>query len=79
MVWSTGADDAKILLDIHFLMIQVITDQLAFSLVDICLGNILRYYVIRYYALQKLRRLTTTKKLPSLACKMLYVQVKNGM
>ena len=41
MVWSTGADDAKMLLGIPFPMNQVITDQLAFNLVDICIDNIL--------------------------------------
>ena len=43
MVWSTGADDGKMLLDIPFPMNQVITDQLAFnSLVNICLDNMLQ-------------------------------------
>ena len=42
MVWSTGSDDAKMLLDIPFPMNQVITDQLAFNLVDICLDNMLQ-------------------------------------
>ena len=39
MVWSTDADDARMLLDIPFPMNQVITDQLGFNLVDICIDN----------------------------------------
>ena len=42
MVWSSDVDDAKMLLDIPFPMSQVITDQLAFNLVDICLDNTLQ-------------------------------------
>ena len=41
-VWSTDADDAKMLLDIPFPMSQVITDQLAFNSVNICLDNMLQ-------------------------------------
>ena len=42
MVFSTDTDDAEMLLDIPFPMNQVITDQLAFNVVDICLANMLQ-------------------------------------
>ena len=42
LVWSTDADDAKILLDISFPMNYEIIDQLALNLIDICLGNTLQ-------------------------------------
>ena len=41
MVWLTDADDAKILLDIPFLMNYVIINQLALNLIDTCLDNML--------------------------------------
>ena len=56
---STYTDDAKMLSDVPFLMNQIITDQLAFSLVTFVLITHYLYYVIRYYDLQKLGRLTT--------------------
>ena len=42
IVWSTDADNAKMLLDIPFPMNQVTTDQLAFNLVDICPDNMIQ-------------------------------------
>ena len=38
---SERAEDAKMLLDIPYPINQVINDQLVFSLVDICLDNML--------------------------------------
>ena len=42
MVWSTDADDAKMILDILFPMNYVTIDQLALNLVDICLNSTLQ-------------------------------------
>ena len=61
MVWSTDADDVKMLLDIPFLINYVIIDQLALNLVDVVLIIRYRYSVNRCYALQKLERLTIQK------------------
>ena len=41
MVWSTDADDAKVLLNIPFPMNYVTIDQFALNLVDIFPGNTL--------------------------------------
>ena len=60
MVWSTGADDAKMLLDIPFPINHVINNQLAFNLVDICLDSMLQIL----FNLLKLGRLMTPQKLP---------------
>ena len=42
MVWSTDADDAKMLLGILFPMSQAIIDQLALNTAQICLDNTLK-------------------------------------
>ena len=42
IVWSTAANDIKMLLDIPFSMNYVINDQLALNLLDICLDNTLQ-------------------------------------
>ena len=42
MVWSTDADDTKMLLDFPFPMNYLIIDQLALNSVDICLNNTLQ-------------------------------------
>ena len=60
MVWTTDADNAKELVDVRFLMICAIIDQLALNLVDICFDNTLQILCILYYALQKL----STQKSP---------------
>ena len=59
MVWSTDADDAKMLLDIPFPIDFVLIDQLALNLADICLDNTLQILLYRCYVLQKLERFTT--------------------
>ena len=41
IAWSTDEKDARVLLDILSLMNNVINDQLALNLVDICLDNTL--------------------------------------
>ena len=42
MVWSTDADDAKVLLGIPIPMNYLIIDQLVLNSVDICLDNTLQ-------------------------------------
>ena len=42
MVWSTDANDAKMLLDIPVRMNYIIIDQLALNLVDFCFDNTLQ-------------------------------------
>ena len=79
MVWSTHADDAKmLLLDIPFTMNHVIIEQLALNLVDICLNNMLQIYIMEIVTMfcKNLERLTTPK-LQNMAGKIVYVQLQN--
>ena len=53
-MWSTDADDAKMLQDIPFPINFVPIDQLALNLFHICSITHYRCYVDRFYASQKL-------------------------
>ena len=65
MAFSTGADDAKmLLLDISSPMNQVTTDQLAFNLVDICLYNMLQILCNSLLCFAKIGKIDDQSKLP---------------
>ena len=59
----TDADDAKMLLDIPFPMSQVITDQLAFNLVDSCLDITLQILCNSLLCLAKIGKIDDYSKI----------------
>ena len=61
MVWSTDADDVKMLLDIPFPMNDVIIDQLALNLVDTFLKNTLQTLCNSSLCFEKIEKLTGLK------------------
>ena len=61
MLCLTDADDAKMLLDIAVQINYVIINQLAFSLVDICLDNTLQILRKSLLCLAKLGKLDYSK------------------
>ena len=80
-MWSTDADNAKMMLDIPLPTKYVIIDQLALKLVDICLDKTLQILcksLVYTYALQELGKLTAQKS-QKMACKILYVQLQNSI
>ena len=66
MVWSTNADDAKMLLDIPLPMNNVIIDQSALNLYDSCLDTTLQILRKSLLCFAKFGRLTV-QKLPKFA------------
>ena len=61
MMWSTDADDVKMLLDIPFPMNHVIIDQLALTLVDIFLNNKLQTLCKSLLCFEKIEKIDWSK------------------
>ena len=59
MVWSTNADDAEMLVDIHFPMNLLIIEKSTLNLIDICVDNTLqisRKLLPRFAKIEKIDR-----------------------
>ena len=61
MVWSTDAEDAKMLLDILFSIDYVIVGQLGLNLVNICLDNTLQIFCKSFLCLPRISKIDHSK------------------
>ena len=76
MVWYLMAN---MLLDIPFPMNNVIIDQLALTLVDICLDNTLQILCKSMLCFARIQKIYYLKLAKNLACEILYVQLQNSI